>query len=495
MTSAVPEASVPRAPLRAWPATQVELWPLERIKPYPRNARVHTEDQVRQIAESMTRFGVTTPLLVDEEGVLLYGHGRLRAAQYNGYLELPVSVARDWPEMDKEAYRLWDNQSATLSRWDEPMLKLTLAGLKLGGFPVGTLGFANLPRLLATLTTKDPNEAPERPERPVTQPGDVWLLGAHRLVCADATLERSWARLFTVDQARHLAAMVFTDPPYGVSYESAADEAITGDDKRRDDLYKMLNRAFRAMVKNTTATAAFYIWHASVTRNDFSQALAAAGLIERQYLIWAKPSIVLGHADYRWAHEPCFYASHAGHKPAFYGEPNESTVWRVALTRADDTAAVIGPGLVLLDGHGDTLYLQSKSPKGKTLRQIRLTAKQPVVHLAGESGSSTGTVWEVTRERDYVHPTQKPVELARRAIENSSQPGEIIADGFVGSGTTLIGAELTGRRAYALEVDPAYCDVAVERWQTLTEQDAVLQHSGNSFEQTREQRDLIVPGR
>lgn len=463
-----------RPPLRPWPADQVERWPLDRIKPYPQNAMKHDPDQIEQLAASMERFGVTTPVLVDEEGVLIYGHGRRLAALklvdqgQRAFAELPVAIARGWPESDKAAYRLADNQLGRISQWDMPMLKAEARRLSLAGFDMPLLGFPNMPQLLATPATGDPNQVPVPPRAATARRGDVWILGEHRLICGDATLEATWNALMQ----RERAAMVFTDPPYGVSYENAAGETIEGDDKRRDDLFRMLVASFTRMAAMTVPDAGWYIWHASATRNDFSEAMTAAGLVERQYLIWAKPSIVPGHADYRWAHEPCFYASRPEHKPAFHGEPNESTVWRVELATANDTAAVIGPGIVVLDGEGNALYVHSKTPKGKTVRQVRLTGKRPTVYLAGAEGSST--VWEVARDQDYVHPTQKPVELARRAIANSSRPGEIVIDGFAGSGTTIIGAEMTGRRAFGVELDPAYCDAAIQRWQTFSGNAAVL---------------------
>jgi hypothetical protein len=168
----------------------------------------------------------------------------------------------------------------------------------------------------------------------------------------------------------------------------------------------------------------------------------------------------------------CFYASKAERSPKFYGEPGQTTVWRVEISSRGETAAVIGTGVALLDGRGHTLYLLPKTPKAKKVREIRITDERPKVRIADEAG--TGTVWEIGRDRDYAHPTQKPVELARRAIENSSQRGDIVVDGFSGSFTTGIASEILGRRCFASELDPTYVDVGIKRWQEYTGQKATL---------------------
>ena len=257
--------------------------------------------------------------------------------------------------------------------------------------------------------------------------GDIWELGGHRLLCGDSTDKKNWAALF----GRDVASMVWTDPPYGVSYEDPAGkfEVIAGDRKRRDDLYKMLVGAFAGMVSHTKPKAAFYIWHASSTRNDFTEAMTAAGLTENEYLIWAKPSGAFGRADYKWAHEPAFYASKSGNTPDFHGEPNETTVWRVSAVTTEETSVVIGTGLVLLDGEGRSLYVQPKTPKGKKLREIRLTGARPRVVLADDAGDST--VWEVARDKDYKHPTQKPVELQRAPSATRVSPARSLRMGLV----------------------------------------------------------------
>lgn len=305
------------------------------------------------------------------------------------------------------------------------------------------------------------NDVPQVPREPRTKLGDLYELGPHRLLCGDATVLDGARRLF----GNELAALVFTDPPYGVSYESVSGkfDMIINDDKTDDDLVNsLLLPAFKTAVAITQPNAAFYVWHASSTREDFAFAMKAAGLIERQYIIWAKPGFILGHSDYRWAHEPCFYASKEGRTPVFYGDRSQSTIWRASLQSTKMASIALGTGIALLDGSGGRLYIEPKVPRGRKVRTLRVLPGQSVFLT---NNGKTDDLWEVGRDQGRTnHPTQKPVDLAVRAIENSSLPGDIVYDGFLGSGTTLIGAESTGRICYGTELTPEYCDVIVDRY-------------------------------
>jgi len=262
-----------------------------------------------------------------------------------------------------------------------------------------------------------------------------------------------------------MAACVATDPPYGVSYEAKSGQfgIIKGDDKRADALVSMLTKALKNAVKFANDDAGFYIWHASSTREEFVRAMRNVGLVERQYIIWAKNGIVLDHSDYRWSHEPAFYASREGHKPKFYGGRDKPTVWRVSLRGKDDAATVLGDGVVLRDGHGNRVMMTARVVKGKKYREMVL-ADGEVAHLYADDAEQT--VWEVGKEKDYIHPTQKPVALFSRAYVNSTQPGEVIMDLFGGSGSALIAAETTGRVARIMEMDPAYIDAIIRRYES-----------------------------
>jgi DNA modification methylase len=465
-------------------------WKLDRIIPYPGNPRTHPPEQIEILAQLLLKYGADQPIVVDESGVILKGHGRLQAALVAGLKTFPVVVRTGMSGPDKVAMRLSDNQVALLSGWDRGLVAGELRMLSRAGYDIPLLGFGEAQLrgwgVAIDEFPVDPEDAPLPQKRPVVRKGDLWALGTHRMLCGDATKPEGWSTLFR----REMASLVFTDPPYGVSYagRSGKFEVIEGDDKRRDDLYRMLVESFKNMTRHSTDLAAFYIWHASSSRNDFAEAMTAAGLIERQYLIWAKPSISLGYSDYQWAHEPCFYAS-KGPSPKFYGDATSSTIWRVGLVGAKSASVTLGTGLLVLDGTGRMLYLQPKPPKAKKVRELRLAKDRQELHVVDESGSgANGTMWEVARERDYEHPTQKPVELARRAIENSSLPGEIVADGFLGSGTTLIAAEITGRRCFGLELDPIYADIVVRRWERFAGRAATLGETGKTFEVVARER-------
>ena len=435
----------------------------------PRNPNGHPEEQIRLLAKIITSTGWRQSITVSRRsGFVVKGHGRLAAAQLAGIPQCPVEYQDYSSEAEEWADLTADNRLAELAEIDDVKLADLLSELTREGFPMELTGYTDedLESILDGIAGEDPEESTgldtpvEQPLPPMTKPGDLWILGGHRLLCGDATSEAAAERLMDGETAH----MVHTDPPYGVSYEtqSGAFGMIRGDDKTHDDLYKdLLLPAFRLYRKYTIEDAALYIWHASSTRRDFEDALTAAGLMENQYLIWVKNGIALGHADYQWAHEPCFYASRAGVKPRFFGDRAQHTVWRATTNEDGYAATTLGNGLVLTDGEGGKLYLTDREPKGKKLRYVRLNPGQNVfIHQEDRSG----TVWEVARETGTLHPTQKPVELARRAIENSSLPGEIVLDFFGGSGSTLLAAEMTGRRCFTMELDPVYCDVILSRY-------------------------------
>lgn len=386
--------------------------------------------------------------------------------------KVPVEYQDYSSEAEEYADLTADNRLAELADMNATMLADLLAEIDTGEFPLELTGYTDeeFDSLIESITGADdaePNDQDDehdQPLPPMSKPGDLWLLGPHRLICGDATDEPTIERLMDGEKA----AMVHTDPPYGVSYETQSGKfaMIKNDDKTHDDLfYKLLLPAFNNYRKHTIDEAAFYIWHASSTRRDFEDAMTAAGLMENQYIIWAKNGISLGRADYQWAHEPCFYAGKAGISPNFYGDRAQHTVWRVTTRKDGQMMTVLGSGVVLTDGTGGKLCITDKPPKGKKMRYVRMEEGKPI-DLFQEDRMQT--VWEVARETNTLHPTQKPVEIPIRAIENSSQPGEIVLDFFGGSGSTLMGAELTGRRCYSTELDPIYCDVIISRYVAQT---------------------------
>ena len=446
-----------------------ELLDIGKAVPNPKNPNTHPKAQIELLAKIIRAQGWRQPITIsNRSGLIVKGHGRLEAAILLGQDQVPVDFQNYATEAEEIADLTADNRLAELAEMNNTMLADILADFDTGEMPLELTGYteedlASIIDAIAGEEDAEPNDQDneqEQPLPPMSKPGDLWILGQHRLICGDATDAATIDRLMDGEKA----AMVHTDPPYGVSYETQSGNfgMIKNDDKTHDELYqKLLLPAFNLYRKHTIEKAAFYIWHASSTRRDFEDAMTAAGLMENQYIIWAKNGIALGRADYQWAHEPCFYASRAGVSPNFYGDRAQHTVWRVT-TRTDGTMmTVLGGGVVLTDGTGGRLYITDKPPKGKKIRYLRMEEGAPV-DLYQEDRMQT--VWEVARETGTLHPTQKPVELSVRAIENSSQPGEIVLDFFGGSGSTLLGAEITGRRCFTTELDPVYCDVIISRY-------------------------------
>jgi DNA modification methylase len=403
-----------------WPADKVERRPLETLIPDARNARKHSPMQVAQIAASMKEWGWTNPVLVDEDGRIIAGHGRVLAAGRLGFTEVPVMVAEGWTEAQKRAYVIADNQLALTADWDLELLSSEVKGLNEWGFDLSLLGFSDIDELLAGNSSgfTDPDEAPELPAVPVTKQGDLWVLGNHRLVCGDSTN--------AVDVAAVLAGvqphLMVTDPPYGVDYDAdwrnRADRAngkpygaraigvVTNDD--RVDW-----RQAWALFPGDVA----YVWHAGRRASAVQSSLEAAKFEIRCQVVWAKPRHIISRGHYHWQHEPCWYAVRKGKGGNWTGGRSQTTLW-------------------------------------------------PIEHLKSETG----------------HSTQKPVECMKRPIENNSSRGQVVYDPFVGSGTTIIAAEMTGRACHAIEISPQYCDVAVRRWQNFTGERAVLEATGEPFD-------------
>jgi DNA modification methylase len=391
------------------PDLRVESIPIDRVLPYAANARTHPDEQVAQIAASIAEFGFNVPVLLDDAGVLIAGHGRVLAAKRLGLDAVPAIRLGHLSEAQARAYRIADNQIALNSGWDEALLAEELRALRTEDVDLSLLGFdqETLDRLLdetgfgadeAAAEAAD-QPAPAPPVVPVTRPGNLWLLGRHRLFCGDATSAADVARL--LNGARpHL---MVTDPPYGVDYDPAwRNEAGVSTTLRTGRVANDDRADWREAWALFPGDVA-YVWHAGVHARTVIESLEAAGFAIRSQIVWAKPRLVLGRGDYHWQHEPCLYAVRKGATGHWQGARDQTTLWQIAMVGVEDDA-------------------------------------------------------------ETVHGTQKPLECMRRPIVNNSAPGEAVYDPFLGSGTTLIAAELTGRVCVAMEIDPAYVDVAVKRW-------------------------------
>ena len=437
--------------------------------PNPKNPNKHPDSQVELLSQIIQAQGWRNPITVSTlSGMVVKGHGRLLAAKLLGKTEVPVDHQNYASESEDYADLIADNRISELSEIDNLSLADLLTDLDTGDIPIELTGYTDddLESLINAISGADDteddkvDETPAPPILTISKRGDLWTVGDHRIICGDSTDPATIDRLMRGEKAQ----VVNTDPPYGVSYQSSSGkfDAIENDDLTQDDLMnKLLIPALRNCVRNARDDAAFYIWHASSTRRDFDDAMVSVGLLEKQYIIWVKNAPVLGHADYQWAHEPCYYAEKAGHSAKWCGDRKQNTAWKVTLRDNDGMATTLSGGLVVTDGAGNKVFMAEKPPKGKKIRYLRLSDGRSVTIYTEHQ---TNTVWEVAREAGAKHPTQKPVELAVRAIENSSELGDIVLDVFGGSHSTMIGAELTGRKARICELEPKYVDVGLLRY-------------------------------
>ncbi len=397
----------------------LELRNLDKLIPYARNSRTHSDEQVAQIAASIKEFGWTSPVLIDEEGGIIAGHGRVLAARKLEQSQIPCIVLSGLTKAQKKAYVIADNKLALNAGWDNDFLRLEIDELKEENFNIELLGFTDeeLDALIPVELTPglvDEDDVPEAPEEPVTKPGDIWLLGKHRLMCGDSTSIEALETLC----AGQLVDMWLTDPPYNVAYEGKTKDALTiKNDSMGDDQFRQFLRdAYTAADAVMKPGAVFYIWHADSEGYNFRGAAQDSGWKVRQCLIWKKSTMVMGRQDYHWKHEPCLYG------------------WKE------------GAGHLWAADRKQTTILEFDKPS-----------------------------------RNGEHPTMKPVSLFEYQMLNNTKGGDIVLDSFGGSGTTLIAAEKNGRIARLMELDPKYCDVIIKRWQDFTGKQAILEATGKPY--------------
>mgnify|MGYP000492176645 CR=1 FL=1 len=313
----------------AWPADKVERRKVSELVPYARNARTHSDAQVRQIAASIEEWGWTNPILVDESGGLIAGHGRLMAADKLGLKDVPVMVATGWTEAQKKAYILADNQLALNAGWDTEMLSVELKDLE-GEFDLDLIGFNSdfLADMLidGTEGLTDPDEIPDVPDEPQAKLGDVYKLGKHRLVCGDSTDADVVAKCLNGVEPH----LMVTDPPYGVEYDPTARRSVQSKD----------SKPATGVVANddradwTEAWALFpgevaYVWHAGNKAHIVAESLQMCDFNIRAQIIWAKSKFVIGRADYHPHHEPCWYAVRKNGKGHWNSDRKQSTLWQI----------------------------------------------------------------------------------------------------------------------------------------------------------------------
>jgi DNA modification methylase len=398
-------------------ATKIEWQSVDKLIPYAKNARTHSDEQVAQIAGSIKEFGFNNPVLVDKDNSVIAGHGRLMAARKLGMDKVPVVQLGHMTEAQRKAYVLADNRIALNSGWDTGMLSLELQDLK-DDIDLSLLGFdpdeldALLNPIEETEGLTDEDAVPDVPDEPKTKLGDIYILGNHRLMCGDST---------SIDDAEKLmdgllADLVFTDPPYNVDYSGRGANnlgTIKNDNMSAEDFEQFCRDVFTTYSAIMKPLACIYVCHpdsASAPKIAFEKTFAEQ-FKKSSTIIWMKQSAGMGWQDYRAQHEPILYGWKEGKGSHFNaGDRTKTTIWKI-----------------------------------------------------GRDAQSS-----------YVHPTQKPVCLPEEAIMNSSKGSDCVVDLFGGSGSTLMACEKTGRVNRTMELDPKYCDVIVQRWEEFTGKKAVL---------------------
>jgi DNA modification methylase len=414
--------------------SRMETWPIERLIPYVKNARTHSRKQIWQLARSMRDHGVVNPILVDQHGNVIAGHGRILAAEFLRLPELPVIVLDYLSDAQVRALRIADNKIAENAQWDDQKLNAELACLLEEKIDLTALGFDDreLRRLLKELESHtglvDADAAPEPPQQAVTMLGDLWNLeDQHRILCADSTVASN-----LVTALEHCSAdLIYADLPYNVAYSGSPRSSHAGtrrpiiNDNLGGDFEKFLYDCCVAML--AVAGGAIYISMASSELHTLYKAFTRAGGHWSTFIIWAKDTFTLGRSDFQNQFEPMLYGWKEGKSHYFCGERNLGNVWNIDKPRVND-----------------------------------------------------------------LHPTMKPVELIERAILYSSQKGDLVLDPFAGSGSTLIACQKTGRRGRLIELDPRYVDAAILRWQAFSGRWATLASTGQSFEAVIQERQRLV---
>lgn len=397
--------------------------PVGELVKYSANSRTHSEEQIAKIVRSIKEFGFTNPLLIDENDGIIAGHGRLSAALELGLDDLPCIVIEGLTDAQKAALVIADNKIALDAGWDREILLSQFDFLKQFDYDLTLTGFD-----LEELCEIFPDEIPEvfcgeddLPQNSETRSavGDVWLLGDHRLVCGDSTIQTDVDRLLN---GQHPNTMV-TDPPYGVKLDMSWRKEARGSTGDNTNVVKNDDRADWYDTYVLFPGSVAYVWHASAFTDVVMANLRDAGFEVKQQIIWRKSSFVLGRSNYHWQHEPCWYAVKKGAKSNWKGDRKQTTVWDFDAPNASNSA--------------------SKDEKTE-------------------------------------HPTQKPVELFSRSILHHTNPGEYVYDPFAGSGTLMVACEKTKRRALMMELDPKYCDIIIQRYENYSGKKAIREAKDGS---------------
>lgn len=406
---------------------------IKDIKPNPNNPRVLRDDKFQKLKQSITDFPKMLslrPIVIDENNVVLGGNMRLRALQELGFTDIDdscVKYAKDLTEEEKKRFIIADNVAFGEWDWDTLANDWDVADLEAWGLDIPQ--FENEAEELEA--SEDDYDVPEGGIETDIVIGDLFEIGEHRLLCGDSTEVDTWGKVMNGE----LADMVMTDPPYNVDYVGKTKDSlkIINDSMSNDEFYIFLYDFYTALGSYTKLGGAWYVWHADSEGHIFRQAFKDSGLLLKQCLIWVKNSMVMGRQDYHWKHEPCLYGWKEGAAHYFTSDRTKTTV-------IEDSVNV---------------SKLTKEEMKKMLNEIL-------------SDKTKSTVLHCNKpHRNAEHPTMKPILLFAPLIDNSSKVGEIVADGFLGSGSTMVAAHQLKRKCYGMELDPKYCQVIIDRMKKL----------------------------
>lgn len=415
-------------------AKSIEFKNVADLLEHPQNPKQHPAEQIKALSLAILELGFDQPIVVDETNTILKGHGRVEAATLAGLTQVPSIVRSGLTDDEKLALVISDNQLPQLGTWDQKLLREGLTSLAKANFDTKLLGFSDV--RLATFgigsnTDTDPDEEEEPKKVAVSRAGDVWLLGDHRIICGDSTDAATVDKLLADDKPH----LMVTDPPYGVDYD-----ANWRNERVRSNGSPIAGRAIGAVENDGVADwrkaydlfpgEVAYAWSAGLRSREAIEGLEAAGFEIRAQIIWVKQQFAIGRGHYHFQHEPCWYAVRKGKTAHWRGDRSQSTRWDIDKPQKSETG----------------------------------------------------------------HSTQKPVECMARPIRNNSKTGDLVYEPFAGSGTTIIAAEMTGRKCLAIELSLTYVDVCVRRWEKFAAKKAVLQSTKKTFDQVERERAKKKPG-
>jgi DNA modification methylase len=400
---------------------------INEIKSNPNNPRIIKDDKFKKLVESIKGFpemANVRPIIVNTDMIVLGGNMRLKAMREAGWKEAPIQIV-DWDEQKQKEFIVKDNVG--FGEWDWDDLANNWDAEELVEWGLDIQGFVNDETIIEI--EEDDFDVPEGGIETDIVLGDLFEIGEHKLLCGSSTQTDTWAKIFKEE----LADMVMTDPPYNNDYEGGTGLKIMNDEMSNDNFYQFLYDFYTALGSYTKSGGSWYVWHAQMESANFMQAFKDSGLLLKQCLIWVKNALVMGRQDYHWKHEPCLYGWKEGAAHYFTEDRTNTTVIE------DEVDYKKLSKKELLD-----LVKEITSDKQKTT----------IIHCNKPT-------------KNDVHPTMKPIKLLAPLIENSSKVGQLVADGFLGSGSTMVASHQLKRKCYGMELDPKYCQVIVDRMKKL----------------------------